>query len=195
MPKDPNRVAAGKRSKRKGNAYENQLAKRFKEWWGSGEWARTPSSGGWATRAVREDFRTCGDIITTASDFPFCVEAKNQKGWKLDQLLTAPKSQLYKFWEQAVEETPDGLIPLVIARNMGSEFVFCDNPLVRWVISSKEKISYLCLRPHFLFIIQLKDFFSIDPDEFKERESAVIKVGNSYDEPTSEEAGASANVS
>lgn len=166
--KDPKRVRAGKRSKTKGNANEREIAKLFKEWWGHGEWARTPSSGGWATKQVREGFRTCGDILTTAEDFPFCVEAKHQKRWDLVQLLTAPKSLLYKFWAQAVEETPSGLLPLLVVHKnnrerlvITRESVFCDTVIqhvhLRLCRSQTEET---------LVILKLSDLFLMHPALF-----------------------------
>lgn len=116
--KDPKRQAAGRKSSRKGKGNERALAKLFRDWWGHGEWARTPLSGGWASKDAREGFRTCGDIITTAADFPFCIEAKKQEGWTLDQLIHNDKCIIFEWWNQAVSETPVGMIPLlVMARN------------------------------------------------------------------------------
>jgi hypothetical protein len=166
--KNPNRVKAGKKSRRKGSSNELAIAKLFKEWWQKGEWARTPSSGGWATKDVREGFRTCGDIITTATDFPFCVEAKKQEGWHLEQLLTADKSLLYKWWDQAVDETPEGLVPMV---------VFNRNHLERLVMLDRTSIPVTSLSfPHLLLrgtrlgkslvIFRLSDLFEYDPFVF-----------------------------
>jgi hypothetical protein len=112
---NPKRVAAGKKSKRKGNNNEIQLAKQLRDYWGKGEWARTPSSGGWATATTREAFRTCGDIITTATDWPFCVEAKKQEGWTLDQLIHNRSPIVLEWWAQTLSETPPGMTPLLIA--------------------------------------------------------------------------------
>jgi hypothetical protein len=131
MSKNPKRVAAGKRSKSKGNNNERALAAEFRTWWGKGEWARTPSSGGWATAAHREAFRTCGDIITTAEDFPFCVEAKKQEGWDLDQLLHNDSCVILKWWKQTCDETPVGMLPLLVfARNHVPQSVMFDSSRV-----------------------------------------------------------------
>lgn len=169
--KDPKRVSAGKRSKRKGSSNENALAKLFSSWWGTGEWARTPSSGGWSTANVREAFRTCGDIITTAIDFKYCVEAKKAEGWCLEQLLTAPKSSLFQWWDQTVSETPKGLTPMLVAgRNRMERLVIVregDLPHPVRLLIEKEL-------PHFVFVrntdpalkllvFTLRDLFKIPP--------------------------------
>jgi len=130
--KDPKRVAAGKRSKRKGNSNEREVAKMLAAWWGSGEWMRTPSSGGWGrSKQVRDDFNAAGDIVTTATDFPFCVEVKSEEGWELEQLLRSPeKCPIAKWWKQAVDETPEGKHPLLLfTRKMRPWFVMAIPPL------------------------------------------------------------------
>lgn len=177
--KDPRRVKAGRKSRRKGSGNERALAKLFESWWG-GQWARTPQSGGWSSKDVREGFRTCGDLITTSEDFPFCVEAKAEEGWHIEQLFTAPKSAIYRFWDQAVEETPDSLNPLLVFKRnhvehlvMTYEGVFC-----------RVTLDF----PHFLVrgtnlgdslvIMRLSDLFKYDPSEFKNEQSkAAAQIG------------------
>ncbi len=171
--KDPKRVAAGKKAKRKGNANENKLAKQFQAWWGHGEWARTPSSGGWATKSVREDFRTCGDIITTAEDFPFCVEAKNQgkkEDWCLDQLILNDKPIVMEWWKQTVEETPDGLFPLLVFKrsHIKPMAMFEHKILPFWGVDVHKIFLYSIPKTEtFLVIMPLEEFFKIPPSEFE----------------------------
>jgi len=99
----------GKGSRRKGNKFENDVAKIIGKWWYNDETAlvRTPLSGGhhWA-----------GDIIPKNDDpdFPFCIECKNQEGWSFEQLFTAPESQIYQWWKQTVDECPEGKDPILI---------------------------------------------------------------------------------
>lgn len=183
---DPKRVAAGKKSKRKGSGNERALAKAFQAWWGHGEWARTPASGGWATAATREAFRTCGDIITTANDFPFCVEAKKCEGWTLDQMLHNDKCIIYKWWDQVVNETPPGLIPLLVAaRNHHPPIAIFDEKHVAAMMAtvgafakSGEPLFPWCVGPYFYFdrlvpleepvltIVSLENFFTTKPEYF-----------------------------
>lgn len=114
MAKDPDRVAAGKKSKRKGSAFELKLAKEFAAWWGKGQFARSPGSGGWGRPQNRDGFNACGDIITTNRDFPWCLELKHQEGWNLDQLLLNDGCIIWKWWEQCVDETPENLLSMLI---------------------------------------------------------------------------------
>ena len=167
--KNPNRVKAGRSAKRKGNSNERKLAKQFKEWWGHGEWAKTPSSGGWATKEVREDFRTCGDIITTAEDFPFCVEAKHQENWELLQLLSNANSPIYKFWAQTVEETPEPFIPLlIIRRNRREPVVIARSCDILFTVKDNGRQHMKLQREEGdeLTILLLKDFFDIGSEQF-----------------------------
>ena len=171
--KNPKRVAAGKKSRRKGSANENQLAKLFKGWWGEGKWARTPSSGGWATPAHRESFRTCGDIITTDTVFPYCIEAKKEEGWDLDQLLTAPRSRLYRWWDQVTGETPEGMTPMLVAgRNRRERLVVTPCLLIEeWASMYPALVPHMsmCLEEHHVVILSLKSLFSINANWLKVR--------------------------
>ena len=100
-------MGKGKRSKAKGNEYENRIAKVFSEWWGL-TFRRTPASGGldWP-----------GDIILPEgawqSKFPFCIECKNSQAWSLKNIFTG-KGKIWEYWEQSMNETPAGYYPILI---------------------------------------------------------------------------------
>lgn len=139
MSKDPKRVKAGKMSKRKGSSQELKIAKLFAKWWG-GQWSRTPGSGGWARASNREEFKASGDIVTAEEDWPYCVEVKNQECWNLDQLLLNEGCQVHVFWEQAVDETPDNLRPmLIIKKNRQQEIVmlYSTDPALSFITCRK----------------------------------------------------------
>lgn len=165
---------SGRKSRTKGATNERALAAVFKAWWGHGEWARTPSSGGWATAAHREAFRTCGDIITTARDFPFCVEAKKHEKWCLDNLIHNDKPDILGWWKQAKDETPPDMIPLLVfARNNVPQAVMFDDVQVFQALHITLTAPWYG-RKHFLFnldgrdlvIMSLEAFFTITPDFF-----------------------------
>lgn len=107
----------------KGGRGERAVAKLFSEWWGA-DFARTPLSGGFHTRKFREDWNAQGDLVTPDETFPFSVECKWQEGWTLDHLLTAPKSDLWAWWEQALEQTPEGKIPLLVFKRNNMPWYF-----------------------------------------------------------------------
>lgn len=102
---------------RKGKAAERKLVPLFAAWWGS-EFFRTPESGGMSTRLTKMlkiDFsKFAGDIVTLDETFPFCVESKKVEGWTLEQLLTSDKTLIHGWWEQAVNQTPVGKLPLLV---------------------------------------------------------------------------------
>lgn len=144
--KDPVRVAAGKKSKRKGSTFERGVAKELAAWWG-GEFTRTPSSGGWGkSKFAREGFNASGDIVTSEADFPFCIECKAQEGWTLEHLLTCTDTcQTAKHWKQAVDETPPGKIPLLIfTKKFQSIFVMFHTGALTALLKRKE-ITHLCM--------------------------------------------------
>lgn len=184
MSKDPVRVAAGRKSKRKGSSNERQLAHIFQAWWQVGTFARTPGSGSWSRPGNREEFKACGDIISSDKSFPFCVEAKNQEGWTLDQLIHNEKCVIHSWWKQTVDETPKGLVSLLlITRNhVPQAVIFSAGPMVG-LVNSIGKLnptdpSYpWAYYPHFCFdfvrdngdlliIMSLNNFFKISPDIF-----------------------------
>jgi len=107
------RKTIGKSSRLRGQRGERIVAKAMSTWWGS-EFARTPSSGGFKTKKFREEWNASSDLVTSDATFPFAVEVKNCEGWNLEQLLTAPKCDLYSWWKQTVGETPEDKTPLLV---------------------------------------------------------------------------------
>jgi len=113
MADAPRPKRAGINSRDKGARGEGQVCTLLKTWWGS-DFARTPSSGGFKTKKFREDWNAEGDIVTPDETFPFSVEVKWQEEWSLDQLLTAPKTKIWDWWEQAKRETASDKLPLLV---------------------------------------------------------------------------------
>jgi len=100
-------------AKSKGNRAERELAKLFKQWWGS-DFARTPSSGGFHTKRFRSDWNAEADIVTTDTKFPFAVECKWQENWFLEQLLKSSKALPWKWWKQACYQAGEDKTPLLV---------------------------------------------------------------------------------
>jgi len=165
MAKSPKRVAAGKKSRRKGASNENKIAKQLGAWWGSGEWARTPSSGGWSTKDTREGFKTCGDIISTAEDWPFTCELKKQESWTLETVILNEKSPIWEWWQQTIDETPEGMKPMLIfSRNYIKPLVMVykeDMPVIGEV---KEKTIILADK---YAIIPFEKMLETDPERWR----------------------------
>ena len=161
--KNPNRVAAGRKSKRKGNGNERDAANQFKTWWGVGEWARVPASGGWATVNHREAFRACGDIMTTDIEFPFTVELKHVEGWDLNQMLTAPACLPYEWWAQTTGETPEDSIPLLVMRRNRSKPLVMTRPFpaLNGHLTDNNVVRFYLHGTETLVIFKLEDLFKI----------------------------------
>lgn len=104
-----------KNSKDKGQRGEREVARLVGEWWGA-DFARTPMSGGFRTKKFREDWNAEADLVTPDEDFPFAVEVKWHEGWTLDKLLTAPKTEIWEWWQQALGQTSEGKIALLVFR-------------------------------------------------------------------------------
>ncbi|MCF6205304.1 MAG: hypothetical protein L3J47_00220 [Sulfurovum sp.] len=164
MPKDPKRVASGKKSKRKGSSQELKLAKAFQKWWGEGQFARSPGSGGWGRPQNRDGFNASGDIITTARDFPWCIEIKHVEGWTLDQLLLNEGCMIHGWWQQTVEETPVLLRPLLLfKKNRQQEVatVFSSDPVLALIDCRKfDTMDYL---GRLITLFPLKFLLDLDP--------------------------------
>lgn len=110
--------------RRKGNRGELEVAKLLQAWWcqhePDAEFVRVPLSGGWATSKVRGEFRASGDLMTTASTFPFTIEAKRREAFTWKNVLAGRRSPLWKWWEQAIEQGVEAkLEPLLWARKKG----------------------------------------------------------------------------
>lgn len=113
----------GKKSRDKGGRGQRAVAKLLKKWWGS-DFASTPMSGGFATKKFRDEWNAAADIVTPDDTFPFSVEVKWHEGWVLDELLTSEKTKIWKWWEQCVDEAPEGMIPLLVFKRNRQPWLF-----------------------------------------------------------------------
>jgi hypothetical protein len=135
--KDPKHVAAGKKSKRKGGRFENEVKKQLAAWYGEdpkvtgtkeSKFQRTPGSGGQS-----EDWPL--DLIVPA-DFPWAVECKNREGdgglEAMERHLTS-NYPVVKWFREAEEELVNvgvNIAPLllVITRNRFPTFAVLRRP-------------------------------------------------------------------
>lgn len=90
--------------RRKGCESERVVAALLTEWWRrlepDCEFVRTPSSGGWSTPKIRAEFRASGDVMTTATRFPFSVEAKRRERFCWDRVFASRPSPVWAWWDQ-----------------------------------------------------------------------------------------------
>lgn len=112
-------------SRAKGSKAERVVAALCEEWWQQLEpgckFRRTPGSGGWGGKPdadVRAHFRVGGDLMTTAKQWPFCVEVKFREGWSFENFLFGDASPVWGWWEQVeVAARNEGTAPLLFFRN------------------------------------------------------------------------------
>lgn len=118
----------GKSARRKGANYELKIAKLLKEYT-SVNFRRVPASGGFnkrGTNTVAKEY-FCGDLISDRSDFLYCIEAKNRKGFNLlNSIKNIETSELTEWWFQACEDALDvNLAPLMFIHLSGGFEIVC----------------------------------------------------------------------
>ena len=111
-----NRHVLGAQSKRRGNGFENELAKQFSAWSGK-EFVRTPGSG---SLHWNSEMNVDGDVIAPPSEnFPYLLEAKRYADWDIENLLKN-NSYFPKWIAQAVREgQATKRVPFLIYRRNG----------------------------------------------------------------------------
>jgi hypothetical protein len=102
----------------KGKKGEREVARLLERWWSSYEpgakFVRTPQSGGWHGPDMRVEFKASGDIMTTATRFPFSVEVKRGQAWSWRELFAGRKSPVWAWWRQALGQGKEsGLEPML----------------------------------------------------------------------------------
>jgi hypothetical protein len=108
-------------SRNKGNVAEREVAKLIATWWSQLEpeatFIRTPLSGGWSTANVRASFKASGDLMTTATYFPFDVEIKRREEWTHERLFEGRPSPVWEWWLQCQRAAAEGdRVPMLWAR-------------------------------------------------------------------------------
>ncbi len=97
--------------RRKGARGEREVASILQDWWRKvdckAEFCRTPLSGGWQTGSVRDHFKAGGDIMTTASNFPFTVEVKYREQWSVDFFMKGRPTPVWAWWRQTLKAAND----------------------------------------------------------------------------------------
>ena len=137
------KVKMGKNNRNKGANYEREIAKHFSDIYPELDLKRTPQSGGFAKSSTNSVIK--GDIsnLNEEMDFNLHIECKNQKSLAL-----------FKWYDQAREECPQGKTPIVIFKKQQK---IEEGKVVQ------KKDDYVCLR--------LEDFLSM----LKETTSYVTK--------------------
>jgi hypothetical protein len=144
--------------RRKGNAFERQVAKTLNERFNTDEFSRTPGSGAFATtHKLPEHLQIHGDLITP-ENFKFVIEAKRGYNLQLEDLWK-PKSKFYEFIEQASKDGEAAKKPwlLIYKRDRQKEIVIC---------SHKFSINEKALVDGKYYIYMLEDLLTLNDLEF-----------------------------
>jgi len=156
-------------SRTKGQSAERRLAKLFSAWWGS-EFFRTPGSGAFATKGFAgiDTSSMAGDLVTTDSTFPFCVESKKVEGWTLEQILTSNKTKIHSWWEQTVRECPPDKVPLLVFTKNHSP-VYC-------MLSSTHNRFHWMTQPRWQALAGTVDSKARIHEEEQQLQSTIINI-------------------
>lgn len=127
----------------KGAKAELEVAEILRAWWSQLEpgakFVRTPGSGGWHGRngrEVRGEFRASGDLMTTATRFPFAVEVKKKEKWSAKTFVEGRPSPVHSWFAQAVEAAAE--LPLEPA------------PAVPLLVFGKNRVAWRCYLPSYV---------------------------------------------
>lgn len=153
-------------SKKKGNRFERDVCKFFKEWTGY-EFSRTPASGG--LRWHKKD-DIVSDVICTdekhSHRFTLAIECKSYKEIKFEQMLLGNDScKINHFWEQASRDAERAKkLPMLIMRynNMpkGEAFVMFDKQVANSILKNQELWSNL-KKPRLAIQFDLENVFYV----------------------------------
>jgi hypothetical protein len=175
---------AKKNSRDKGNRGERAAAQEFKGWWGT-EFARTPSSGGFATPQFRADWNAAGDLVTPDTEFPFCLECKWVEDWTMEQMLRNDGCLIFKWWQQTLGECPPDKLPLLVFKKNNQPF-YCminteDVASVDFLHDQNIRYFVLPLTKNItgthdmsVYILTLEDFFKLEPKIWREQKQRLI---------------------
>ena len=122
----------GKASRDKGARFERSIASGLREWLGP-DWQVERLPG----YRQRGEVGQAGDLVVSGPFvFPFAIECKHYKGWRLDQLFTPDASMLADFWRQTVEqaERVDRLPLLLVHKDRGQTLAIMPLDIVRRIV-------------------------------------------------------------
>tara|TARA_R110000851_G_scaffold82872_2_gene181334 strand:- start:373 stop:888 length:516 start_codon:yes stop_codon:yes gene_type:complete len=145
-------------SRRKGNAFEREIAKLLNTRFNTTDFCRSPGSGAFATTHLLPQYmKVYGDLITP-ENFKFILECKSGYDVTFEDIFK-PKSDLYKFIEQAKRDAKradrDWLV--IYKKTRHKPFV---------IVGKKYKLSHTVSINDEFYIYTLSDFLGLDISHF-----------------------------
>lgn len=154
---------AGKKSRDKGANFERDVARAFSEAYGM-TFRRTPLSGGWAQDADV----AAGDVVCVDDpEFEWCIECKKSEGWRLESLLTGDRAWFDNWWQQLLDECPDGKWPvLIFSRNRCPKFAAVEYDQGWSLLAPKIMVMY---GDGLVIIVEFSQFLEWDTSNYVDR--------------------------
>jgi len=152
--------------KKKGNAFENRIAKILNEKFDTKEFSRTPGSGAYATtHKLPEYLKIYGDLITPQG-FKYLIETK--KGYNKESIdsLFNPKSVLHSMIVQAIRDSKESSKDffLVVGQDK-RDIIVISNTMFKDYIER-----YLIIKVNSnwptLYMFMLKDLLNVPNEQF-----------------------------
>tara|TARA_R110000824_G_scaffold103208_5_gene245266 strand:- start:1043 stop:1555 length:513 start_codon:yes stop_codon:yes gene_type:complete len=145
-------------SRRKGNAFERDIAKLLNTRFNTTDFCRSPGSGAFATtHDLPQYMKVHGDLITPQY-FKFILECKSGYDVTFEDIFK-PKSDLYKFIEQASRDAKraDREWLVVYKKTRHKPFV---------IVGKKYNLTHNVSINDKYYIYSLTDFLSLDDSNF-----------------------------
>jgi hypothetical protein len=180
--KDPAKVKAGRKSRRKGNKRENELAKQLSLWWTAGKdnkaLRRAPLSGGWLRKGSE------GDILPVAEstqDFPFLIDVKDQKcvdEIEFADLLLRPDCAIFKWFDELTAMKQKYPVQhgakqrmLIVHKYRQGDYCVLGQPELSYIEDNAGSIPHMKVKHHhryeMLYVVPLQFLMDKDPETLK----------------------------
>lgn len=180
--KDPVRVKAGRKSRRKGNKRENEIAKTLSLWWTAGKdkkaLRRSPLSGGWLRKGSDGDILPVNEL---SDGFPFLIDVKDQKvvdRIEFADLLLHPDCPIFGWFDELTEMKQKYPIQhgskqrmLIIHKFKKGDYCVFGQQELSYLEDNAGSIPYMKVkhnhRYEVLYVVPLKFLLEKDPETLK----------------------------
>jgi hypothetical protein len=180
--KDPMRVKAGRKSRRKGASRENEIAKTLSLWWTAGKdkqaLRRSPLSGGWLRKGSDGDILPVNEL---ADGFPFLIDVKDQKvvqDIEFADLLLRPDCPIFAWFDELTEMQQKYPIQhgskqrmLIIHKARKGDYCVFGQKEISYLEDNAGSIPYMKVkhnhRYEVLYVVPLKFLLEKDPETLK----------------------------
>jgi len=169
------RKKVGRRSRNKGNGYENKIAKVLGDWWcgDPASFKRRPRSGGWPTKHAEGDLV---GVTEKSKMFPFVIDTKKREGWRFEHLICG-SGPFVEWWDDICDiahtETEERLRLLIVSKNHDKDYViFADREMdllsrVDHTFEPRFDFRSAGRYTETLYVMVLGDFLALDAEKLQ----------------------------